>query len=164
MAFLPPWMARQRWYAGKGRVPVLRRIGGLRLDDPAAEVDIDVHLLLDESGQTPTTYQVPLTYRGARLAGADHALVATVDHASLGTRYIYDAPHDPVFAAALLRLMLDEGSTASDGEPGCGVAGGHRLETADPGQLLASHVLTGEQSNTSIILDLVDALGAPRNR
>ncbi|MBE3075981.1 MAG: aminoglycoside phosphotransferase [Actinobacteria bacterium] len=137
MAFLTPWMARQRWYAGKGRVPVLKCIGGLRLEDPAGEVDIDIHLLLDESGRTPTTYQVPLTCRGARLAGADHALVATVEHSSLGARYIYDAPHDPVFATALLARM------------------GH------PGEILASHVLNGEQSNTSIIIDLVDALGAP---
>jgi len=162
-ALLPRWVARQRWYAGKGRVPVLRRIGGLRLDDPAGEVDMDVHLLVDESGQTPTTYQVPLTSRGARLAGGEQALVATVDQASLGTRYIYDAPHDPVFAAALLRLMLDEGTAASHGKQGGAVAGGHRLTTADPGQLLASHVLSGEQSNTSIILDLVDALGAASN-
>jgi maltokinase len=163
-ALLPPWVAHQRWYAGKGRIPVLRRIGGLRLADPADEVDIDVHLLLDESGQRPTTYQVPLTHRGARLAGADHALVATVDHASLGTKYIYDAPHDPVFAAALLRLMLDEETATAVGERGGGVAGGHRLTTADPGRMLASHVLNGEQSNTSIILDLVDAHGAPRNQ
>ena len=56
--FLPPWMAQQRWYAGKGRVPALRRIGGLRFEDPAGEVGIEVHLLLDESGQTPTIYQV----------------------------------------------------------------------------------------------------------
>jgi len=160
-ALLPPWVAHQRWYAGKGQVPVLRQIGGLRLDDPAAEVDIDIHLLLDESGQTPTTYQVPLTCRGARLAGADHALVAIVDHASLGTRYLYDAPHDPVFAGALVRLILDEGTAASDPEHRGGLAGGHRLATADPGRLVASHVLSGEQSNTSMILDLVDAHGAP---
>jgi predicted trehalose synthase len=148
LELLPAWMARQRWYAGKGRVPVLRRITGVRLEDPAGEVDIDIHLLLDESGQTPTTYQVPLTSRGARLAGADHALVATV-----GTRYIYDAPHDPAFTSALLRLILDEQDL--------GVASGHRLATADPGRLLASRVLSGEQSNTSIILERVGALGEP---
>jgi predicted trehalose synthase len=162
-AVLSPWVARQRWYAGKGRVPALRRIGGLRLGDPGADAQIEVQLLLDESGQTPTTYQVPLTHRGARLAGADHALVATLDHASLGTRYVYDGPHDPAFAAALLRLILEEGTAASDGEQGGAVAG-RRLATTDPGRLLASHVLNGEQSNTSIVLDLVDTHGAPSNQ
>ena len=32
---LASWMVRQRWYAGKGRIPVLRRIGALRLYDPS---------------------------------------------------------------------------------------------------------------------------------
>ena len=44
------------------------------------------------------------------------------------------------------------------------VARGHRGgATPSPGSLLSSRVLTGEQSNTSIILELVDALGAPSN-
>jgi len=137
----------------------------VRFEDAAGEVGIDVHLMLDESGQTPTTYQIPLTYRRARLAGADHALIATVEDRDLGTGYIYDAPHDPAFATALMRLMLDEATATSDGTSdgtqGSGVARGSRVATADPGHLFASHVLAGEQSNTSIILDLVDALGAP---
>jgi predicted trehalose synthase len=187
LAFLPQWMARQRWYAGKGRLPELSRIGGLRLEDPAAEVDIDVHLLLDESGDTPTTYQVPLTTRTARLPGGDRALVATfqpVDDSGAGPRYVYDAPHDPAFVTALLRLMLDEGTATFDREQSTGGgsgsdggsgtdggpgpdggsgygADGHRLARADPGQLFASRVLTGEQSNTSIIIDLTDAHGDP---
>ena len=156
MAILPEWMARQRWYTGKGRAPVLTRIGGVRLEDPARRVGIDVHLIRDESGQTPTTYQVPLTCRTARLKGADDALVAALepgDHGSKGTSYIYDGPHDPAFTTALLRLMLEEQHL--------GTADGHRLASADPGELRAARVLTGEQSNTSIIIDLVDTLGDP---
>ena|SRR5450631_362734 len=174
MAVLPQWMARQRWYTGKGQIPALRRIGGLRLTDPAGMAEIDVHILLDESGRTPTTYQVPLTSRSTPLPGGDHALVAAIEPGGdgLGTRYYYDAPHDPAFAAALLSLMLDERTTELDGQGGdpeqgvegkqrlCG-AQGHRLATTDPGEVLTSHVLVGEQSNTSIILDLVDILGAP---
>ena len=153
---LPQWMARQRWYAAKGRVPVLRRVGGVHLADPAGTVEIDIHLLLDESGRTPTIYQVPLTTRTDRLAGADHALVATAEIGSPGsphTGYIYDAPHDPAFVAALLALMIDERQV--------GLASGHRLTTTNPGELLAARVLVGEQSNTSIILALVDTLGVP---
>jgi maltokinase len=184
VAVLPQWVARQRWYAGKGRVPVLRRIGGVGLEDPAGKVEIDIHLLVDESGRTPTTYQVPLTCRTTPLAGADHALVATVDlgehgpqvpHSREGTRFYYDAPHDPAFAAALLALMLDEktvGSASSVREKSDAAqgpeprqrfvgAGGHSLAKTDPGEVLTSRVLVGEQSNTSIILEVVDVLGAP---
>lgn len=175
MAILPQWVALQRWYAGKGRIPVLTRIGGLALVDPAGEVDINVHLLLDESGRIPTVYQVPLTARGERLAGAERALVATVQTGHQddpGVRYLYDAPHDPAFATALLRLMLNESSADFDaetradaqqatGEQGAGAARGHRLAATEPGEVRSAHVLAGEQSNTSIIIDLVDSLGIP---
>jgi maltokinase len=175
MAALPQWVAQQRWYAGKGRFPQLTHLGGLRLRDPAGKVDVSVHLLLDESGPTPTTYQVPLTARTDRLAGGDHALVATAEpdgHDIPGTVYLYDAPHDPAFASALLALMLGEGTAEPDTDRGNGgqpipvghsgsAAQGHRLTTTDPGELLASRVLVGEQSNTSIIMDMVDTLGAP---
>ena len=161
LAVLPEWVAKQRWYAGKGRVPVLTRIGGVRLEDPADEVDISIHLLLDESGQTPTTYQVPLTCRAERLAGGDHALVAVAQLDQQGTRYFYDAPHDPAFAAALLRLMLEERTAALDDEHDRGgVARGSRLWAGDLGELSAARVLVGEQSNTSIILDLAETQGA----
>ena len=162
LAVLPGWVAQQRWYVGKGRVPALREIGVLALTDPAAAVEITVHLLLDESGGAPTIYQVPLTCRTGRLAGGDHALVSIEPPEAGGrdqpgadlTRFYYDAPHDPAFATALLRLMVTEQQV--------GLATGHRLITADPGEVSASHVLVGEQSNTSIVLDLVDARGTAR--
>jgi trehalose synthase-fused probable maltokinase len=171
-------MVRQRWYAGKGRVPALRPIGVLELQDPVGEVLIKIHLLLDASGQSPTIYQVPLTYRSAPLAGADHALVARLERGDSAphdrqdrhdldhgheTRYVYDGPHDPAFAAALLRLMLDETTATSDEPESSCIARGQRVTTADPGQLVDSRVLKGEQSNTSIVLDLVDSQGVPSN-
>ena len=162
-AFLPQWVAQQRWYAGKGRVPAMRRVGGLQLQDPAGQVDIDVYLLLDEFAQTPAIYQVPVTARKVPLPGAEHALIAKLEHDAGGARYVYDAPHDPVYAAALLQLMVDGGSCGSDGTPGSVVAVGHRVAKADPGHLVASRVLAGEQSNTSIILELGDSLGAASN-
>jgi predicted trehalose synthase len=177
-------MARQRWYSGKGRVPVLTHIGALGLEDPTGKAEIHLHLLVDDSGRTPVTYQVPLTCRSSPLAGGDHALVATARLGSDrqsgrsepagrdGTRYYYDAPHDPAFAAALLALMLDEqtarslGQTSGQEQGAAGPAnlvgaGGHSLATTEPGEVSASRVLVGEQSNTSIILDLVDILGVP---
>ena len=41
-----------------------------------------------------------MTYRGAPLAGAEEALIGTSEHGVLGTRWIYDAAHDPVAVAA----------------------------------------------------------------
>ena len=44
-------------------------------------------------------YQVPMTYRGMPLDGADAFLIGTTDHSVLGRRWVYDACGDPVFAA-----------------------------------------------------------------
>src|SRR5699024_3288913 len=38
--FLPDWIAGQRWYTAKGHRPRLRRVGGLRYQDPGGEVGI----------------------------------------------------------------------------------------------------------------------------
>ena len=106
--FLPGWISTQRWYRGTGRTPLLRRIGGIRWEDPLGEVGLEDHLLVDESGPEPVVYQVPLSYRAEPVAFLAHALVATAEHAELGTRYVYDAAHDPVFAQTLLQHVWSE--------------------------------------------------------
>ena len=93
------WMGDQRWYAAKGQQPRLRLLAAWRLDDPAGEVGVETLIVADESGPEPVVYQVPLTYRGEPLGSADHALVGTMEHTALGHRWVYDAPHDPVYAA-----------------------------------------------------------------
>ncbi|WP_238706039.1 maltokinase N-terminal cap-like domain-containing protein [Serinicoccus marinus] len=146
--FLPAWVARQRWYRGKrAGAPALRRVSSIRWQDPFGEVGIDDHLLVDESGPEPVVYQVPLTYRAEAVPFLEHALVATAEHSELGTRYIYDATHDPVFADVLLREMYAEHEVPA--------ARARRLAPEGPVPALASsRVLTGEQSNTSIIVDM----------
>jgi 1,4-alpha-glucan branching enzyme len=155
--FLPGWLASRRWYAGKGRTPVLRRIGGLRMQDPAGEVGIEVHLLLDESGPAPLVYQVPLTYRGEPVEAMHTALVATAEHSELGTRWIYDGCHDPAYVQALLDLVHDSATVRSGGAEGTSEATGHPVgqDAARP-VVGRSAVLTGEQSNTSIIVETTD--------
>ncbi|WP_192796640.1 1,4-alpha-glucan branching protein GlgB [Serinicoccus kebangsaanensis] len=149
--FLPGWIARQRWYRGKraaaGAPPRLRRVSGIRWQDPYGEVGLEDHILVDESGPEPVVYQVPLTYRAEAVPFLEHALVATAEHSDLGTRYIYDATHDPVFAHVLLSEMY------ADHE----VPAARSRRIAAPGPmpaLAASRVLSGEQSNTSIIVDM----------
>ena len=96
------WIGRQRWYNATGSEPSLARVGSYRFVDPSGEVGIETLIVRDVAGPEPVVYQVPLTYRGAPLAGLDHALVTTMEHSVLGPRWIYDACHDPVYAACLL--------------------------------------------------------------
>ncbi|HEX2705857.1 MAG TPA: hypothetical protein VHM65_08865, partial [Candidatus Lustribacter sp.] len=130
---LPGWVSTQRWYAGKGHLPQLRRIGARSWPDPTGEAGIEVHLVLDTAGGRHTVYQMPFTIRRAPLAGAEQALVATRAGSAPdtnGATYVYDGPHDPVYATALMAAI-----------------GGHEIA------MTASRVLRGEQSNTSIIID-----------
>jgi trehalose synthase-fused probable maltokinase len=164
LELLPAWMATQRWYAAKGRVPRLRKLWSWRLDDPAGQVGIETLLVVDEGGVEPVVYQVPLTYRGAPLDGAQHALVGTMEHSVLGRRWVYDGAHDPVYATQLLALVLQQATPQAGGssdtpEPAV-VAQRHPSWTAYP-ELRGAKVLSGEQSNTSIIFDCIDGDGAP---
>ncbi|MEV7440158.1 1,4-alpha-glucan branching protein [Streptomyces sp. NPDC091204] len=105
LELLAAWLPAQPWYLPTGRPPVLARAGGFRLDDPEGEVGIEFMVVTDTSGEEPTAYHVPLTYRGAPLVGAEAALVGTTEHGVLGRRWVYDGPHDPVLTAQLLALF-----------------------------------------------------------
>jgi hypothetical protein len=108
LELLGSWLPAQPWYSGTGREPKLTKAGGFRLDDPQGEVGIEFMVVTDESGDQPATYQVPFTYRGQPLDGADHALMGTSEHGVLGRRWIYDGTHDPVLVAQLFALIVGE--------------------------------------------------------
>ena len=163
LELLAPWMGSQRWYAAKGSAPQLTALAAWRLGDPAGEVGVETHLVMDTGGPEPLTYQVPVTYRAAAEPALAHALIGTIDHGTLGTRWVYDGVHDPVYAGELFRLIRGEveaeSSSQSDtrdsrfhGEP----AGSWTVALTVRG----ARVISGEQSNTSIILDTVDGAGA----
>ncbi|MFD8819456.1 1,4-alpha-glucan branching protein [Streptomyces sp. NPDC059627] len=97
---LAAWLPTRSWYHGSA-APEPARAGGFRLDDPEGEVGIEFMVVTEESG----AYLVPLTYRGAPLDGAEHALVGTTEHGVLGPRWVYDGCHDPVLTAELLALI-----------------------------------------------------------
>jgi hypothetical protein len=105
LELLADWLPRQPWFRNTGSPPALTWCGGFRLDDPAGEVGIELTLVTDGGGGAETTYFVPLAYRGAPLSAADEALVGISEHGVLGTRWIYDAAHDPVAVAQLLELI-----------------------------------------------------------
>lgn len=135
------WMSRQRWYANKGALPQLEEIGSLRVpfDGDATHI---IHLLLDHTVGKPALYQVPLSYRREQLP------VGRIG--DLHGWQVHDAPHDPEFAQALLAAMLD--GTVLDGDRASG-SGARATSDATTAAPLTSRVLTGEQSNTSIIYE-----------
>jgi len=95
---LGDWVPAQPW--GE---PEVELVGAYRFDDPDGEVGIETHVLATPDGRL---LQVPLTYRGAPLAGADAFLVCTMEHSVLGRRWIYDATGDPVYAQVLASVLL----------------------------------------------------------
>ncbi|MCS5735876.1 maltokinase N-terminal cap-like domain-containing protein [Herbiconiux daphne] len=156
---LADWIRQQRWFASSTEHPVLSRVGMWSLVDHRHQVGLETHLILDESGVTPVLYQVPLSFRSSALLGGDRALIerATVDGKTV---YVYDAPHDPAYTRALLGLMLDEEIEPGESFEAAEAEGHHALTSSDI-RVTDSHVLRGEQSNTSIIYDLVHPNGKP---
>jgi len=126
------WMARQRWYAGKGGTPRLRTVGDIPLDSADSDALIHILLLADDADPRHAVYQVPVVERHGVPAGSEAHLIGPN-----GDRAVFDAPYDPAFAAALLD------SIRGDAHP--------------PSQITAAGVLTGEQSNTSIVVSTRDA-------
>jgi trehalose synthase-fused probable maltokinase len=147
---LAPWMSRQRWFTNKGALPALEEIGNWSLPSDEPGVEIVTHLLIDHTVGKPALYQVPLTYH--RAASADRsALVGELDG-----RFVYDGPHDPAYTAALLALITGDGEIHGDRTWVIG-----RRTAASVASGLVSRVLTGEQSNTSIIFESPGPAGAP---
>jgi maltokinase len=169
-ANLDRWVGEQRWFAGKDHHPVLRNIGHWTLTGADPDVRIQCHLVYDAASRHATVYQVPVTTRLQPLPDAvPAALIDRVTGDDGLPRYLYDGPHDPAYVAALLGFILADGSAPAAG-PDDMTARGERVPlpgedavVGDPAgvSVAASRVLTGEQSNTSVIIDLVDSAGRP---
>jgi hypothetical protein len=102
LELLAEWLPKQPWY--EGDAAQLRKAGGFRLDDPGGEVGIEFMVV----GSGESAYLVPMTYRAAPLARAEHALIGTSEHGVLGQRWIYDGVHDPVLVSTLFAFMHGE--------------------------------------------------------
>ncbi len=155
MAWLETWMPQQRWYAAKGRTPALRLVAGWDLPDPYAadgETAVRVRTLLvaDESAQPATLYQVPVVVRATAPAGvaAEHVIGTSEP----GTTLV-DGPFDPAYSQALLQLVTHGGGSIriDDAVGDAAIARGIPSGSAPVTSAYRSSVLSGEQSNTSII-------------
>ncbi|MFJ2766536.1 1,4-alpha-glucan branching protein [Streptomyces sp. NPDC087300] len=105
LELLTSWLPSRPWYRGGSGAPQLAKAGGFRLDDPRGEVGMEFIVATDGAGPDPVTYLVPLTYRGAPLEGAEHALVGTMEHGVLGRRWAYDGCYDSVLVEQLWALV-----------------------------------------------------------
>jgi len=156
---LAQWLPEQRWFAAKGRQVRLLADTAVHLTE-AEDVVVAVHLLdVEVDAGRRQTYQVPLVLRSAAAdAGSDAAsgssqrpgFIGTVDGPDGGRWHVHDGPHDPAFVSALVAVV--------DGErdrPGPRLSLRGQRSTGAPAALsvTGSRVLSGEQSNTSIILD-----------
>jgi hypothetical protein len=103
------WLPTQPWF-GARRTEGLLSLGAYRFDDPAGEVGIET-LLVDVAGEV---VQVPMTYRGAPLAGAQAWLMGVMEHSVLGRRWVYDATADPVNASELAAAVLTGGTQVAE--------------------------------------------------
>ncbi len=135
---LAEWMPGQRWFAGKGaRIIDLAIVADTEL--AAGDPELRHLMVAVSQGAAVDTYQV--------LVGARTELPDELRHAVIGIaeddRIAYDALHDPELTRLLLRAIAEGGMAGPlrfAREPGA------EVETD-----LDSLVLTGEQSNTSLM-------------
>jgi 1,4-alpha-glucan branching enzyme len=148
-ALLEAWLPQQRWYPSKGSSVTLGRAGGLQLQDPSGTADLEVHFVSLESGDRLEILQVPLSLRREPDPAAERTLIGQATLPDGGERWVYDGTHDPVFIAAWLDF-LQGGSTAG---PESSAASSPAFRASrTPGTVPASKVLSGEQSNSSVIV------------
>lgn len=107
LELLTTWLAHQPWaYSSNDG---WERVAAFRFDDPAGEVGVET--IIVKAGDGPEL-QVPLSYRGAPLEGAEEWLVGTMEHSVLGSRWVYDACADPVYAHTLASTIVNGGREA----------------------------------------------------
>src|SRR5579859_6100458 len=140
---LAPWLGNQRWFAGKGQgTRDLAIVADTRLvaGDPELR-----HLIIAVShGAVVDYYQILVGLRRKLPERLDYARIGAVsDGPAAGVRIAYDALHDADLTKPLLAGIA--------GDETIGTLRMHKLEGAEFATGLDSLVLTGEQSNTSLV-------------
>jgi maltokinase len=139
------YLGHQRWFAGKGRSFHVR---GRRtfpwLSGPGARPAFRVELVTVayDDGQTEV-YHLPVAYYAEPQEHLGHAFIGTWTEPDLGEVAAYDGLHDRDATVHLLEGVLSEREV--DG------LGFHCMEETDRGLSGPSLLLSGEQSNSSLV-------------
>jgi hypothetical protein len=147
LELLDAWAPSQPWYVGDAGAG-LSAVGAFRFDDPEGEVGVET--LLVRAGDGPVL-QVPLTYRGAPLAGGDAWLIGTMQHSVLGDRWVYDGVGDPVYL-----LTVASAAICGDGQAELYVEIDGELERREP----TARVVGSGTSDAPLSLPSVDDVTA----
>jgi maltokinase len=144
-AQLLQYVSNQRWFAGKGGVSSIDEVVKLPwLSTAPDEPRVRVELVTVVTDGTPQVYQVPLAYYASEPERMEHAYIGRFEDAEHGPLIAYDALHDRAAIGALVRGFVT-------GESSGGLL--HRvLEPVEIDTHTPSVMLTGEQSNTSLVL------------
>jgi maltokinase len=139
---LAPWLGSQRWFAGKGQGP---RDLAIVADTELVAGDPELrHLIVAVShGTTVDYYQILVGLRRKLPARLKHVTIGTVGDGVAGGRIAYDALHDADLTKPLLAAIASNASL--------GTLQMHKVEGAEFETGLDSLVITGEQSNTSMV-------------
>ncbi|ADH65696.1 MULTISPECIES: maltokinase N-terminal cap-like domain-containing protein [Nocardiopsis] len=147
---LAVWLPRQRWFSGKG-IPIRQiRVESRYTLVTSGPDGPDLNVLVLQAGQRgrSSRYQVLLGSRPPRSLPPDLARVAigVCQVAGGRPRVVYDAAHDE----ELTRMLLERFAAPTGAEPSGKVRfrslPGDSVRTGSSGRLL-----TGEQSNTSLV-------------
>ncbi|GGA66183.1 trehalose biosynthesis protein [Pseudoclavibacter endophyticus] len=192
MSLVSDWVPQQRWYVGEHagspgddstgagrRAPSFELLGSYSLGDPERDPDvrfITVAMLRDTSTRAGSAtgggegvgagsvYQVPLVIRNVDSSFDARGYLGTYDTGS-GRAAVIDGVHDTAFARALLALIEGEQTARGPGGSADGLAVGLPMPGSRAGRVRASRALQGEQSNSSIVLQMrereSDAEAAP---
>lgn len=136
------WLPAQRWFAGKGRSGTVAVDALGTLPGTTPPVTIWTASVSYDDG-TAETYQLPVVEHDATVPGLEHMLLGTYD-SDAGTVWVYDALHDKDVTGGWLSNTRDRTR-----------AGALRFQRfVEPEAVpvgAPSLVLTGEQSNTSLV-------------
>ncbi len=136
VGLLRGWLPARRWFPAKGDDVDVTSVGTIALTDPEGDALVQVVLLRARTSAVDTVLQVPVTLREPREgdADADPAVIGAIGTPPLLVR---DACGDPAFLRAWLAVATG---------PGPSSPAGIGLDTDHP------RVISGEQSNTSVII------------